>query len=188
MAEVTKVLRPGNKTPEFVTEYELAREDTLQSIRNRLDSTIAVTGKLFSTPYTEIPGIGTGSVYASGDAFGTKFTFDVPKTGVIETAIILDMDDEGKTVELWLFRRDFTVTTDNDAFAVTDVDLRALEVVISITNYANANVNQVGINNGLSLIYTAPEGLLYGQCVTRDTHNIAAGNIPYIALRLLSYE
>lgn len=139
---------------------------------------------VFSTPYIEIPGIGTGSIYATGEAFGTKFPISVPEEGTIETVIMLDFDDEGIETELWLFRHDFIETTDNTAFAVTDNDLLSLEVVVRITNFADANVNQVGINNSLGLVYEAPEGRLYCQCVTKGTPNIAANNLPRIALRI----
>ena len=147
-----------------------------------------VVGRVFSTPYMEIPIIGTGSAYAAGDAFGGKFTIDVPKIGIIETAIMLDLDDEGIETEIWLFRGDFVATTDNNAFAVSDADLLLLEAIIGITNFANANANQVGINNGLDLPYIAPQGKLHCQCVTRGVPNIAASNIPWVALRGINYE
>ena len=82
--------------------------------------------QVFSTPYMEVPGIGTGAVYAAGEAFGSKFHFNVPKRGVIQTVIMLDLDDEGIETELWLFRNDFTATADNSAFAITDLDLLLL--------------------------------------------------------------
>ena len=145
-------------------------------------------GEVFSTLYTEISGIGTGSIYASGEAFGGKFTITVPKKGVIETVMMLDLDDEGIETELWLFREDFTATADNAAFAVTDADLLKLEVVIGITKFANASINQVGINNGLALPFLAPAGKFWVQCVTRGTPNIAAGNIPLVALRGIKYK
>ncbi len=157
-------------------------------LKEILEAIEAQRNKVFSTPYENIPGIGTGSVYATGEAFGTKFSFSVPKKGVIQTAMMLDLDDEGIETELWLFRGDFAATTDNDAFAVTDEDLIKLEVVIGITNFANANVNQVGVNNNLGLPYEAPLGRLFCQCVTRGTPNIAAANIPRMALRGISYE
>ncbi len=148
----------------------------------------AVVGRVFATPYIEIPGIATASAYTAADAFGTDFFFDVPTRGVIETAILLDFDDEGTQVDLWLFRSPFVITADHDEFAVTDADLLLLEVVIEINNFTNANANQVGINNGLNLPYIAPLGKLYCQCVTRSTPTIAVANLPRVALRGLNYE
>jgi|TARA_Y100000310_G_scaffold200337_1_gene200398 hypothetical protein len=149
---------------------------------------LIVAGRVFATPYIEIQGITASAAYATGDAFGGKFNFHVPKSGVIETVTMLDMDDEGIETELWLFHYDFTATTDNSAFAVSDDDLKKLEAVVGITNFANVGNNQVGINNGLGLAYVAPEGKFYCQCVTRGAPNIAAANIPLVALRIVSYE
>ena len=143
-------------------------------------------GKPFQTSYMTIPGIGTGSAYASGEAFGTIFELQVPKRGIIDMAIMLDLDDEGIQTELWLFSEKFTPTADNNAFAVTDNDLMNLQVIISVSAFANANVNQVGINNGLHIPYFAPKGILYCQCVTRGVPNIAAGHLPLV--RLSGYE
>lgn len=145
-------------------------------------------GKVFASPFVDIAGIGTGAAYASGDAFGGKFTIEVPKSGRIETLIMLDLDDEGIETELWMFRGNFAATADNSAFAISDADLLRLEGIISVVNFANANNNRVGINNGLGLTYSAPEGVLYCQCVTRGAPNIAAGNIPKLLLRGYDYD
>ena len=153
-----------------------------------VNKTLVVATRVADSPYVQIPGIGKAAAYAAGDAFGGKSTFDVPKSGIIEAVVMLDLDDEGIETELWLFGRDFDATADNSAFAPTDMDLRKLVAVISITNFANASSNQVGINNGLSLPYAAPTGKLYCQCVTRGAPNIAADNDPLVALRIIDCE
>lgn len=151
------------------------------------NKTVVVANRLAAIPYVPIPGIVTGAIYAAGDAFGAKFTFDVPKQGVIEAAILLDLDDEGIETELWLFDQDFIATADNAPWDPSDQDLSKLAAVISIVNFANANSNQVGINNGLSLPYAALVGKLYCQCVTRGTPTIAASNIPLVTLRIIDH-
>lgn len=169
-------------------KFKVSVADTLGvNVLNRPEAQ-TIKAKVFRTPCIEIPGIGTGSAYAAGDAFGGKFAIQVPKKGCIEAAIMYDLDDEGIETELWLFREDFSATTDNSAFAVSDADLMNLEYVIGIQNFANAGNNQIGINSGLGLPYEAPNGNLYCQCVTRGAPNIAAGNIPRVALAVLSYE
>ena len=149
--------------------------------------TIYTRDVLYATDFIVVL-TGLEVAYTAGDAFGDKFVVPLPSKGIIETAIMLDLDDEGITTELWLFRTDFTATADNAAFAVTDADLPNLEAVISITNFANASNNQVGIANNLGLVYTAPTKQLYCQCVTRGTPNIAAGSRPLVALRIRSGE
>ena len=160
----------------------------LQEIADLLRSKLGNLLVVFDTPYMEIPGIGAASAYASGDAFGTRFSFDVPASGIIETAIMLDLDDEGIQTDLWLFTDEFTQTADNAAFAVSDSDLMHLEAVIAITNFANAANNQVGINNGLGMPFKASKKRLWCQCVTRGAPTIAAGNLPRVALRGLKHE
>lgn len=158
------------------------------AFRMEIETPVRLVQRVAVIPYVQISGIGVAAAYAAGDAFGTMLTFDVPKQGVISAAIMLDLDDEGVETELWLFDRPFATTADNSAFDPSDIDLQKLVAVISITNFANAGSNQVGINNGLDLPYAAPEGKLYCQCVTRGTPNIAAANIPYVTLRIIDHE
>ncbi len=162
---------------------------SLEDLEQAILALTRATGKPFITPYMEVPGITTGAVYAAGEAVGGKFTISVPRSGIITVAMMLDLDDEGKEMELWLFDGDFTATTDNTAFAVTDADLLKLAVPpISLVNFADANVNQVISNTGLALPFEAPLRELWCQCVTRDTPNIASGNIPLIRLAGFNYE
>ena len=158
----------------------------LESVVSSLDALAKI--HIYSTGWMEIPGIGTGVAYAAADAFGGKFPIPVPSKGIIQTAMMLDLDDEGIETELWLFGEDFTATADNDPFAVSDADLPKLEVVIGIVNFANVANNQVGINNGLNLPYIIPGGRFWCQCVTRGAPNIAAANIPRVSLRITDYK
>lgn len=162
---------------------------TQEAIRRILAGIVTVRTKPpFLTPYTAIPGIGTAAAYLAGDAFGTKFNIDVPRSGKFTEAIILDLDNEGATTEIWLFNKDFADTADKDPWAPSDGDLVNLQQIISIANFATANANRVGINSGLGLGYAAPEGKLYCKCVTRSTPNIAAGKIPLVRLIIDDYE
>ena len=148
---------------------------------------VRVVGKTVETPLIEIPGIGGGAAYGAGDAFGTKFIIDgVPKSGVIHTAIFLDKDDEGIETDLMLFRDDFTATADNDAFAVVDADMEKFIGSVTWVAFKNLGANQVSTAAALGLVYVAPLGRLFCQCVTRGAPNIAAGSEPKIRLLILS--
>lgn len=138
---------------------------------------IVVRGTLVAPPPIQIPGIGTVSAYAAGDAFGDKFTIKVPKQGVISTAVFLDKDDEGITKELVLFSKDFVAVTDNAAFAIRDHDLERVKGVIDFDDFRNYGNNQVCVAYP-ALYYEAPEGRLWGQFVTRGADNIAVGALP----------
>lgn len=134
----------------------------------------------------EVPGIGAAAAYASGDAFGTVFAINVPKSGIIQAARMIDKDDEGITTEVWMFKDKFTATADNGAFAPTDADLSNLECVISISTFYDASSNRFGVAEDLGISYAAPSGLLYCQCVTRGAPNIAADNMPMLLFKILS--
>ena len=125
-----------------------------------------------------VPGIGTGLAYASGDAFGGKLVFHVPSEGTISNVTFLDYDDEGIVKELVLFDRDFTATADN---AAMDVSVRNSLGVVPINEFFDLGGDRIGQGTP-ALGYVVPDGMLYGQLVTRGADNIAAGAIPEIWL------
>ena len=127
------------------------------------------------------PVIDTG-LYASGDALGARFGLPnvVGKDGgsaILESVVVLDQDDEGVQIDFPLFTKTFTGTTDNDAFAITDDDLQNCIGHVSVSNYANFNVNQVGTARGLGLAFTIPTGRsLFCQAVVRGTPTYASSD------------
>ena len=140
-----------------------------------------VVSPVFYTQVTGVPGIGTAAAYASGDAFGTMLTFDVPKQGTISNVIFLDYDDEGISKDLVLFNGRFTHGTDNSPMSIAAGDLRKCVGVAFIDTWSDLIDNRVG--QALpALSYSAPQGKLFAQLVTRGADNIAAGSIPHIAL------
>ena len=147
-----------------------------------------VAGLTFATPVTTIAGIGTAVAYASGDAFGTVTLLQgLPTSGIIQSLIFFDLDNEGVALELWLFRDTYTATADNAAWALTDADLVKSEGIIKVatTDYVAGSSNQVGFRDAIAKSYIAPLGILYCQWVTRGAPNIAAANIPQFALRII---
>ena len=142
---------------------------------------IVALGTTFVTDVIEIPGIVTAAAYQDGDAFGTKFKVAVPKDGVIATALLFGLDDEGIQKDIFLFEGDFVQTADNAAFAPTDADLLKSVGFITIDVFSNVAANQLGVASP-ALFYVAPQGFLWGQVVTRGADNIAAANIPRFRL------
>ena len=140
---------------------------------------LVTTSRAFTAGPVLIPGVGAAVAYTSGDAFGVRFSFDVRREGTIQTAVFLDRDDEGVNKELALFSREFTATTDNAAFDVSDADLLYCVGVVNINTWYNFNSNQVGIASP-NLFYVAPQERLWCQVVTRGADNIAAGSEPAV--------
>ena len=142
---------------------------------------IVTTSRVYLTPSVTIPGIGTAAAYAAGDAFGTKFSFNVPVEGTISNVVFIDYDDEGIRKDLVLFGADFTATADNSAFNVSDADLKQALPVITIDLFYNFGANQLGQATP-ALSFRAPSRRLYCQLITQGADNIAAGSIPELYL------
>ena len=149
---------------------------------------IRVIGKTVRTPLQTIPGIPGGLLYTTGDAFGAKFEIEVPRSGILHTAVFIDKDDEGIETDLVLFVQDFLETTDNSEFTVVDADFHSFLSTITFSTFKNFALNQVSSAAAIGLAYNAPLGKLFAQCVTRGGPTIAAGSSPMIALTILSDE
>lgn len=164
----------------------LGDDDDPLKVKVEQDYLPPVAGQTITRIY-DIPGIGTGAVYADGEAFGTAFTihdvFRAEKgSGVVVGAFLLDFDDEGIQVDIPLFTQPLAGTADNSAFAPTDVELATCRGVVSITSFYNWNVNQFGQATNVGLWLYAGGTNLYTQCVIRGAANIAAGAIPRIGI------
>jgi len=134
----------------------------------------------FRTGVIPLTGIGTGAAYASGDAFGAKGSFLAPVSGIIQTAIYYDLDDEGLEMDMVRFRADFVATADNSPFDPTDLDLQLSIGTVTwlTTDFKNFANSQIATARGLGQDYVAPEGRIYYQFVARGAVNIAASNLP----------
>lgn len=140
-----------------------------------------------TTERKTVPGITTGAAYANLDAIGTSFWFEVPTSGIIESAAYYDLDDEGLQVDLWLFGLSIANQTDNNALVIPDDELvRVLDVLPFAGPFFDANTGQVCTLNGLGIAYSVPDGRVYAQLQARGALNIAAGNLPVFQLRILA--
>ena len=158
------------------------------SVQARIRGSVPVSEKKFYTGYIEVPGITAAAAHAAGDALGDKFTFDVPISGTITVAVLLDKDDEGIELDLVLFTNDFTATADDSAFAISDVDLENFLTTITFATFKNYANNQTSAAAALGLDYLAPKRKLWAQVVTRGASTIAAANMPMISLTGVSDE
>lgn len=139
------------------------------------------------TRLVQVPGIGTGSAYAAGDAFGTLITFsDVFRTekcsGTIVSAFFIDLDDEGIQKDVPIYIAPITATTDNSAAAPSDTDVLLCRGHFSISTFLNLGNNQIGTLTNIGLWVSGSDPNLYTQLVTQGADNIAASNIPWIGI------
>ena len=138
-----------------------------------------VTSHVYRSETIEIPGIGAAVAYASGDAFGTKFSINVPNEGTIATLVFIDRDDEGITKEFILFDAEFSPTADNSAFTVSDTDMARCigNIIVDSADFTNFAANQICVASP-ALAYKVTNGRIWCQVVTRGADNIAAGSSP----------
>lgn len=149
--------------------------DTLQGILRRR------TEGLYYTSIT-VPGIAAADAFDANDAVGGLFFIPVPVNGIIETAKLIDPDDDTLALTVHLFTRTVTVAASDAAFTISAND--ALYWVTSITfdtpivDIGSAKVSE---KSG-STHYYAPLGYLWAQCSTTGTPTIAAERMPVIQL------
>ena len=153
----------------------------------RIAQPVTALGVTYTTPLTTIPGIGAGA-FAANDAFGTGGVISVPRSGIIDTAILYDFDDEGSQIDILLFNREPAQEVSDAAISISDADLANLVDVLEFATFVDLINNRVSISRGRGVAYSAPVGRLWFQAVTRATPTIAAGKSPGFRLIILSDE
>lgn len=124
--------------------------------------------RIWKTARTSLA-VGT-SIYAAGDALGTKVSFTVPDSGIIRAINITDVDDEASVdVRVWIFDSNPTGIAANAAFALDDADLLLVQGVVDLNNTDDAHeydaINgRAKHRNGLTIPYRTDGGLLWVQC------------------------
>jgi hypothetical protein len=134
------------------------------------------------------PGIITGAAYASGDEMGTLLTVRVPRRGVILSATLWDLDDEGLQYDLEIFKASISEAGDNNAWSPGDGDMLNFVTEIAFAGFDDQVNSQTSEVNSIGKAYTAPQGKFYIKIIARGAHNIAAGNEPRLQLQIQSFD
>jgi len=156
------------------TEASLATANSnLLVIAGSIDNGVQDVG-LRQTRISVQPTVSTTPAYTAKDAVGGKLTFTNAArtpggTITIPTAIVVDLSQQQPALDLVLFDRDFTASTDNAAFDPTDADLANVVGVIPMTRWFDFNDNSVCVRTGLNLAAKLNTTDLFGQLVTRST-------------------
>lgn len=147
-----------------------------------------VVGKTFVTDVFTIPGVGAAAAYADLDAFGVAFPITVPASGVIQSAVYYDLDDEGLQVDLWFLSDKPTTQTDNAALTFNDREVQTVHGRVQFTTFADATNNQFSNLNNIGLAYVQPNRVMWVQAQTRGALNIALGSEPRFKIVILADE
>lgn len=120
------------------------------------------------------------AAYAAGDAVGGLLTFaGIARGGgaVVEIVqvVVTDLAKQNAPLDLVLFDRAFTPTTDNTPFDPADADLPNLVGILNVVaaDYASFNDNSAAIKK-VSVFCKPNTADLFGQLVARGTPTYAA--------------
>lgn len=192
----TKDIAPENAQAVAVTEdtplpVVLKNDEDDEAPKVQLDQLrlppVGGDGKIVGP--VRVTGIGTGSAYTAGDAFGgvVKFPncFRPEKcSGWIVGALYYDLDDEGLAKDVPLYSRAITATTDNDAYALADADNLYGRGFLRISDFFDGGSGQIGMADKTTVpFYVVADGPdLWTQLRTLGADNVAAASEPWIAL------
>jgi len=171
------------------TETTLATANSnLLVVAGSIDNGVQAVG-LRQKRISVTPTIST-SIYATGDAVGGLMTFSnaarVPGgTITINSAVIIDLDKELAPLEIVLFDRTFTATSDNATFDPTDADLANCIGVIKVGDYASFNDNAVAVRTGIGLSAKLNGNDLFGQLVVRSGPTYASTSDIIVILEII---
>ena len=143
------------------------------------------------TNYIAIP-CHTADALDADDAMGPMFQIPVPASGIIQSASLLDRDDEGTQIDIALFSAAFVAVAGDAAFALVDADAMLEIIELQFTSFSDNVNNQTSFLENIGKAYrVAPaskgnsKGIIYAQAITRATPTIAAGSEPMIRLEIL---
>jgi hypothetical protein len=123
--------------------------------------------RIWKTDKTSLA-VGT-SIYAQGDALGTKQSVAVPHNGIIRGIVITDVDDEASvTVNVWMFESEPAGIAANAAFALADADLEKVFAVHLVDSDFDG-INGIAKFEQTAVPYHQTDGALYFQCELEDS-------------------
>lgn len=162
----------------------------MPSLNELLDEIKNLTsrGKTVSCPAEPgvLVGSDTGVALESGDTIGLVTKVAVPKSGILYSATLFDFDDEGTQVDFEIFKRPIADVATDAAFAPTDAEGFGFITELNFTVFDDHGLFQTSELTNIGKGYSAPEGYLYIQAVTRSTPTIAAGVPHRFQLQILS--
>ena len=147
--------------------------------------------EVFITPYTVITSL-TANALDAGDAIGDKFVIKVPVSGIIQSASLLDRDDEGTQIDVALLSGEFTAAAGDAAFSLSDIDAELEIIELQFTSFSDNVNNQTSFLENIGKAYRVPPimknakfGFIHAQGITRATPTIAVSKEPMIRLEIL---
>lgn len=124
----------------------------------------------------DVPGIGTGAAYAAEDAVGDTFAIDVPESGILVDAVMVDTDDNEINTHVLVFDDEpNTDIADNAGYVLDATDFGKIAGVFTFDTFVPLSGDTLAVENNINMGFHAPRRKLWLQLVTAGTPNFAAG-------------
>lgn len=139
---------------------------------------------------TQTPTVSTSPAYTAKDAVGGLLTFANAVrisggAGQLLTVTVIDNSQQRPSLELVLFDRTFTNSTDNAIFAPSDADLANCIGVVSVNSWADFSTNSIATVSAVGLGFVLNGTSLFGQLLTRGTPTFVATTDIIVAVDIL---
>jgi hypothetical protein len=128
---------------------------------------------------TQTPTVSTTPAYTAKDAVGGLLTFANAVrvsggNGTLVTVTVIDNSQQRPSLELVLFDRTFTNSTDNAIFEPSDADLANCIGVVAINSWSDFSTNSIATVSAVGLGFVLNGTSLFGQLLTRGTPTFVA--------------
>ena len=171
------------------------RQEQLDAKRRMINTNDLIDGmkkmlisgnKVVNFPETPVLISGSsGGAYTANDAMGILTKIPVPKSGIIYSATFWDLDDEKTQVDLEIFNHEITQIASLDPWAPSDADILFFVTELAFVSFDDHINSATSELTNIGKGYTAPEGFLWIQAVTRSTPTIAAIAQPKFQLQII---
>ncbi len=135
-----------------------------------------------------LPGSDSATALESGDTMGTVFALSVPKSGEIRSATLFDMDDKGIQTDLMVYKAKIADQAVDAAYAPSDPEGLMFITCLSFVSPVDHGGFQTYELTNIGKAYSAPNGKLYIQGVTRGTPTVTAGSPYRIQVQIQSFD
>jgi len=176
-----------------------AKQPALGTAGTASADVISVQGVASMTPVTQglkqtrisvTPTVSTTPAYTAKDAVGGLLTFSNAArvsggTITIQSVVVIDNSQQRPPLDLVLFDRTFTNSSDNAIFAPSDSDLLNTIGVVSVAAWSDFSTNSVATRFGLGMAAKLNGTDLFGQLVTSGAVTFVATNDITVILQIV---
>ena len=126
----------------------------------------------------------TGGAYADGDVLAATQEIATAMrvnagTGIIQSVIILDKDDQGENLDVVFLKTNVSLGTENAVVSITDGDADEIQGVVEVSSYVDLTNSQIATKTNLGIGVQADSGAtsLFIGLISRGTGTYTASGV-----------